>query len=92
MKNLQRYIGINLGLLVFYTVLIKVMTMGEKAGLGYVILMLLLVSGHTFINFIASIVQFTRGDRENGKTLLLCTGVVLVVGFSACIGGASLVF
>ena len=92
MKNLQRYIGINLVLLVLYTVFTKVMTMSEKAGLGYVILMLLLVSLHTFINFIASIVQFARGDRDKGKTLLLCTGVVLVVGFSACIGGASIVF
>ena len=91
MKNLSLYLGVNLGLLVFFTVLIKVTTMNETEGLGYILLMLLFVSGQTFINFVASLVLFSRGDREKGKIFLLCAAVTLLVGFSACLGGASIV-
>ena len=90
MKNLQRYIGINLALLVVYTAICKIIDRGDTGGLGYAIFMMLLVATQTFVNFIMAMAQFGQGDKENGKTLLLCAGVVLVVGFSACLGGASL--
>ena len=93
MKIIQSYLIINLVLLVGYTVFCKIITWDDPQGLGYVIMMLLFVGGQTFINVIGSIVHFAKGNseaREKGKTLLLCAGVTLVIGFSACIGGGSL--
>lgn len=92
MKNLQRYLIINLVILLLYTVICKVTTKGSggEEGLGYLIYMMLLVGAHVFINFVAAIVQFARGDRESGKALMLSAGATLVIGFSACLGGASI--
>ncbi len=90
MKMMNRVITINLVILVLYTVICKVVTLGQNEGLFYLIVMMLLVGGQTLINIIASIIYFLSGNRDMGKMLLLYAGIVLVVGFSACLTVANI--
>ena len=95
MKGTGRIIGINLLILAVYTILSAVVASQDNsgyAGAGYGLFMMTLLAIHVGILLIAGIVFFVRKDREKGKVFLISLCVVLLVGFSACLGGMEVIF
>ncbi len=90
MKGTGRIIGINLIILAIYAIISAAIASQDKsgyAGVGYGLFMMTLLAIHVGILLILSIVFFVRKDREKGKTYLISLFVILLVGFSACLGG-----
>jgi hypothetical protein len=59
--------------------------------MSYVGFMYFLVPSLFSINFIIGFVYFARQDTEEGRNFMICSVIVLLIGFSTCIGGASLI-
>lgn len=93
MGNWKPIIGINLALLLLYTIAVAIYgydSNGTKYNsLGIAIFMLIGSGIHTIILLIMSIVFFIKKDKPKGKAYLLAALLVLVIGFSACTGLAS---
>ncbi|NRB52802.1 MAG: hypothetical protein HRU41_34400 [Saprospiraceae bacterium] len=90
MKGTGRNIGINLIILAIYTIVSAAIVSQDHsgyAGAGYGLIMMTLLAIHVAILLIIGIVFFVRKDREKGKMYLISFCVVLLVGFSACMGG-----
>ena len=93
MNALKKIAGINLAILLAYTLLLGVVThesSGQYKGLGTMIALAMAISVHVCITIIMSIYYFVRSNKANGKAYLLSSLLVLVVGFSACIGTGSI--
>lgn len=91
MNNIGKIAGINLLIMLAYMAINWSANMGTpEGGLSYMVMAMLLVGAHALIMFIVSLVYFSRKENEIGKAWLLSALIVIVVGFSACFGGASL--
>ncbi len=91
MKNFGKVIGINLAVVLVYSALIRLLTLGSSQGsMGVVLLSALAVGLHTLICLVISLGSFLSRDKETGAAWLGTTAIVLVVGFSVCLGNASL--
>ena len=88
MKSLKKIAGINLVLILVYSALIRlVIGTGNNQALGLMILSAFAIALHVLICVIVSAVH---KDKDMGKAWLLSAGIVLVIGFSVCLGNASL--
>ena len=93
MNALKKIGGINLLILLVYTLILGVAThesSGQYKGLGTMMALALVISIHVCVTVIMSIYYFVRSNKANGKAYLLSGLLVLVVGFSACIGAGSI--
>ena len=93
MNAIKKVAGINLIILLAITVIGAVTGFNESGqykGLGAMILMAVGVDMQTAILLGISLIQFLRSNKESGKAFLLSGLLILVVGFSACFGVASL--
>jgi len=94
MQGTGRIVGINLIILAIYTVITLGIFMNDSdqyAGMGYGIFMMILLGIQSLILLILSIVFFVKKNKERGKAFLISLFVVLLVGFSACFGGMSVI-
>jgi hypothetical protein len=89
-KKFQKLLFINLAILLTYTLAIKTFSyLGDKN--GFTSGMLVAVIFHAACNFLAAVIAvFTPRFSKDADSLLVCGGIVLLVGFSACLGGTSL--
>ena len=92
MNQIQKLLRNNMLILLTYTALSGISSMGSRDhnGLGAMILMALAVGLHTLVLLAVSIVKFIRYDKAGGKAYLLSALLVLLIGFSACYGVAAL--
>jgi len=78
-------------ILFIYMVLIYFsMSGGSEAELGIALMASFCIGIHVFVNFVAGIYFFVKSDRVAGRAFLLSAGIVLVVGFSSCLGSVAL--
>jgi hypothetical protein len=93
-KQLKKIVGINLVILLVYTILIQVWEISgegiDHAGLATLIFMMIAIGAQVAINLIISVIYFLKNNSDLGKAFLLSTIVVLLVGFSSCWGSAML--
>ncbi|MBX2876735.1 MAG: hypothetical protein KTR30_31755 [Saprospiraceae bacterium] len=90
MKGTGRIIGINLIILAVYSIgslAISTQDQSQYESMGYGFIMLILLAIHVAILLIVGIVFFVKKDKEKGKAFLISLCVVLLIGFSACLGG-----
>ena len=90
MKPLNKIAGINLLIMLLYSVVIRVISGGKGGGsMGILILSAFAVGIHVFI---CLIVAATNIEKKSGlgKAWLLSSGLVLLIGFSTCLGNAAL--
>ncbi len=87
--SFKKVAGINLAILLIYTLLTNIASSGPERGLSVVIILAFLISIHTFINFVLCLAYFSRRNKIAGRNFLLSALVVLVIGFSTCLGTAS---
>ena len=97
MKNFGKIIGINLIILLVYSVLAYFIngTSGGSSGydaLGYGFILMVFLVPHVLVNLIIAIVKFVRKEKELGSSYLLSMFIVAIVGFSSCAGGMELFY
>jgi hypothetical protein len=92
MKSLARIAGINLLVLLGYSILIRLLNGGgghNDGAMGILLMSAFAVGLHVVICLIVTAVEYGNKAKELGRAWLLSSGVVLVVGFSTCLGNAS---
>jgi hypothetical protein len=92
MKPLRKIAGINLAALVAYSILIRVLSGGggQSGSMGILLISAVVVGLHVLICLVATAGAYGDKDKELGRAWLLSSGIVLLVGFSTCLGNASL--
>jgi hypothetical protein len=91
MTSLKKIAGINLVILLLYSILIRVFSGGgREASLGIMIMSAFVIGLHVLICLIITAATYGNKNKELGKAWLLSTGIVLLVGFSTCLGNAAL--
>ncbi len=93
MKSLKKIAGINLLIMLLYSILIRIMASGggsrNDAALGILLMSAFAVGAHVIICLLLTIVLSVR-NNELSTAWLTSSGIVLLVGFSTCWGNASL--
>ena len=89
MNETAKIVGINLGILLVYSILIHITgSPGDpQRNLGRMIWLGFFLGVHVFSILIVSLIYFENKDKIRGKAYLLATGVVLLIGLSTCFGG-----
>jgi len=90
MTDFRKIAAYNLIALLIYTVMANIAATGKERQLGVMILLAGLVSLHVAGNLLAAIVFFIQRNNTKGRAFLLSALIVLLIGFSACWGSASL--
>ncbi|HXO74074.1 MAG TPA: hypothetical protein VN824_02565 [Puia sp.] len=95
MKSLGRIAVVNILVILAYSALIRLIAWGgsgrgSEAGLGIALMSAFAVGAHVLICLVVAGVYSSDKKRDLGKAWLLSAGVVLLVGFSTCLGNASL--
>ncbi len=90
MSQLKKILGINLLILLSYTLFIHATASNGGEGIDILLELMLAVGLQVVINFIVSMIHFWTKNDSLGKAFLLSTGLVLVIGFSTCLGSAFL--
>jgi hypothetical protein len=92
MKKFGKVVGMNLAGVLVYSAIFRLVDWGEGGGglTGILLLSAIAVGLHTLVCLIISLGAFASRDNETGRIWLGTTAIVLVVGFSVCLGNASL--
>jgi hypothetical protein len=90
MKPLTKIAGINLLILLTYSALIRLVSLGEGQAMNILIMSAFAVGLHVLICAVVCGASYSNNKKELGKAWLLSTGIVLLIGFSTCLGNASL--
>ncbi len=90
MSEIKRIAGMNLLILILYMAIIHFTCKTDKEGMSVLIVSALAITLHIFILLINCILNFIHGHKANGRAYLLSVFLILVIGFSTCLGSASL--
>lgn len=89
MKDIRKIVGINLLVMVVYMILINVTSTGQERALAVLVFSAFAVGIHVAISILVAVIFFIQ-KNPSAKAFLLSAGIVLVIGFSSCLGSASL--
>ena len=92
MNPIGRIAGINLAVLLIYSILIRAASSGQNPGKSMGILMLsaIAVAFHVLVCLFVTAIMHGNKAKGLARAWLLSAGIVLLVGFSVCLGNASL--
>lgn len=91
MKTIKKINLINLLILLVYTVIIGlIIPHGRARGIEVILLSSMAVGLHVLTLFIIGIIYYFYDNYEKGNAYMLSSGVVLLIGFSACMGNSRL--
>ena len=91
MRPLYKIAGINLLILLIYSVVIRFAVGRSGDGsLGIMIFSAIAVGIHVFICLIVAAIMNIGKNSGLGKAWLLSSGLVLLIGFSVCLGNTAL--
>jgi hypothetical protein len=90
MSDIKKIVGINLFIMLMYMLLINITSLGQERTLAVLVLSALAVGIHVFISVLLSVIYFSKKDNSKGKSFLLSAGIVLVIGFSSCLGSSAI--
>ena len=90
MKNIVPVVGINLLVLLGYSLWIHQTSSESDRGLGIMIRSAFFIVVHTALNLGISGFYYARNNNTAGKAWVLSACVVLLIGFSTCLGTANL--
>ena len=91
MKSLKKIAGFNLLAILVYSAIIRLVAGGQSEGdMGILIMSAFAVGLHVVVCLIVSAIEYGGISKEIGKAWLASAGIVLVVGFSVCLGNTSL--
>jgi hypothetical protein len=91
MNSLKTVAGINLVIILVYSALIRLSTgTGNNPGLGIAIMSAYAIVLHVLVCLVVAGAAYLNKSKDMSKSWLLSAGIVLVIGFSVCLGNASL--
>lgn len=90
MTSIKKIAGYNLLILLIYTLVIHFSFSGNEKSMGIMLVSAMVISVQVILNLILFFIYFFTGRKEIGKSFLLSSGIVLLIGFSSCWGSASL--
>jgi hypothetical protein len=91
MNPLKKIAGINLAVLFAYSVLIRILSGGgSQAAMGILIMSAFAVGIHVLVCLIVTAAEYSKKTKDLGRAWLLSSGIVLLVGFSTCLGNTAL--
>jgi len=91
MKSLGRIALVNILVILAYSAIIRLMAgRGSEAGIGIAMLSAFAVGIHVVLCMIVAAVYYSGNKNNLGKAWILGAGIVLLVGFSTCLGNAAL--
>lgn len=100
MNLLKKIAGWNLLAILVYSLVIRIISYGmdrgshgtgtNDTGMAIAIFSAIAVGLHVMVCVALTIAEFASGRPASGRAWLLSSGIVLLVGFSACLGNASL--
>lgn len=91
MKPLTKIAGINLLILLTYSALIRLVNgRGEGQAMGILMMSAFAVGLHVFICAVIGATFYGEKNKELRRAWFLSMGIVLLIGFSTCLGNASL--
>jgi hypothetical protein len=94
MKSFGKVAGINLAVILAYSALVRLAAgssgSANDRGLSIMVFSAFAVGAHLLVCLGVMVGFFVSGKREKGRVWLATAGVVLVVGFSVCLGNGSL--
>ncbi len=85
MEQIKKIAGINLAILLGYMLLVNVTNTGPERGLEVAIFSAMLIVAQVGLNVLVAIIFFVQ-KKSSAKSYLLSALIVLVIGFSACLG------
>ena len=91
---MARIVGINLIILLLYTAALTMYSAGlssHDGGMNLAVFSAFLVTIHSVGALIAGIVLLVMKKQEQGVAFMVTCVAVVLVGFSACLGGLALV-
>ncbi len=86
MKAFGRMVGVNLGLMLLYTIISVAMASEHNADMEIAVSMLFFVAAHFILLFVVSIAFLIAGKSIWAKAGFMSLLVVLLVGFGTCLG------
>ena len=89
MNDFKKVAGLNLLLLIVYTMLTNLLSSGQEKGIQVAILLMMFLIVHVGALLLAALYYFVRRNITAGRNFLLSSLIVLVIGFSACLGSMS---
>jgi hypothetical protein len=97
MKALNKVIGINLGLLLAYSIVIRIIAKSGDTGVPYhhasgdiLGMSFFIILIHVIALFLTSVVLYIAGKVQLANSFLLTTFLTLLVGFGVCLGNSSI--
>lgn len=91
MKSLKKIAAGNLVAILIYSIAIRAASgTARDATMTTLVFCALAVTAHVAICLYITIIKYVDKDKESGRAWLLSSGIVLLVGFSACLGSAAL--
>lgn len=93
MNNAGKISGYNMVAIVVYSIIIRIIAGNDghnNSSLGIAGLSAVAVSLHVLLCLALSLYNYTSVDKALGKAWLLSAGIVLLVGYSVCLGNAML--
>ena len=88
MKSIGKIVGYNLLAILVYSLLIRIVVKGES--MGILVFSAFAVGLHVIASLFVAVAHFSDSNRAYGRAWLLSALVVLLVGFSTCLGNAAL--
>jgi len=93
MESFGKVIGINLGLLLLYSLAIRVVSQAKgsyDSQTSILIFSMIAIIIHVVASFVTAIVLYIAGKTKLANSVLLSTAITLIVGFGVCWGNASI--
>lgn len=84
MSSTSKITGINLAILLFYSLFIRFNSRGSEGALSILIFSAFAIAAHVFILLIICAILYAGGQKDKGRAFLLSSGLVLLIGFSSC--------
>lgn len=84
MNSVSKVTGINLAILLVYSLIIRFSSAGSEKALGILIVSAMVITAHVFIMLIICAILYAGGQKDKGRAFLLSSGLVLLIGFSSC--------
>ena len=88
MNPLKKVALYNLLAILIYSAILRLVTQNEKESLIFMSAAVVVL--HVFVCLVVSISFIARSDKPYMRAWLLTTGLVLLVGFSACLGNTAI--
>lgn len=90
MEDIKKVGGFNLLILIVYMIITNVGSTGPERELAVAVIAAMLIVFHVGLNVVVAIVFYIKKNNKAGSAFLLSAGLVLVIGFSACLGSVSM--